>query len=157
MRIRLAALVFASAASAALAQEKEPPSPWKALKGDLAGAVGTCPPVDGEEDAGVCYFVRCQGSKDLVFVIRDPSLKNFGVRSVRLSTRGFDQAFALDLRTPGEGAIVLAGASALLHALKSEARAGMDLRTEDAANSYVTQFELTRARRAIETVERTCK
>jgi hypothetical protein len=157
MRRKAAVVPLVLAATAALAQEREPPSPWKPLKGALAGAVGTCPPVDGEENAGLCYLVRCQGGKELVFVIRDPSLENFGVESVRLSTRGFDQTFVLDRAVQGEGAIALAGAPALLRALKSEIVTGMDLRTAKAGNSYVTQFELTRARRAIETIERTCR
>ena len=108
----------------------------RSLHSALTGTAGTCPPIDGDENAGLCHFVRCQGSKR-AFVIRDPALQNFGVESVRLSTGNFHQTFVLDLMTRGEGGVALAVAPALLQALKSAARAGMDLRTEKAAQSYV--------------------
>lgn len=157
MMVLRAALPFFLAATSVAAQEKEPPSPWKHLKGALAGAVGTCPPVDGEADAGLCYLVRCDPSRGLVFVIQDASLEDFGVESVRLSAGKFDQTFTLTRRAKNLGEIALATEQPLLQALKSEHPGGMVLRTAKARNSYSTAFELTGARGMIASIEKTCQ
>lgn len=156
-----AALAFAILAAMALlpshAQEKEPPAPWKRLAAPYPGAVGTCPPVDGVADAGVCYLVRCDGARGLVFTIRDAALDDFGVRSMRFGLKNARaETIVLDRAVPGEGSVVLAAHPALLKALK---RAGgfMELRTHEAANSYATRFPLARAGLLIRQVERTCK
>ena len=155
--IAVAATVAALAAALpALAQEKEPPSPWKRLRGPLAGAVGTCPPVDGDPDGGVCYLVRCDTKLGAVFVIRDPIVGEFGVDAYKVETRGFTATIALDRRDEAEGTIALDRNPGFLAALRREAPNGVTLATAKARQSYTTAFELTGARRLIDGVLARC-
>lgn len=138
------------AIAVASAQEKEPPSPWKPLKGDLAGAVGTCPPIDGGDSGDVCYLVRCDAKRGPVFVVRDPMIEDSGVKSLQFALRGYRETIAIEKTAKGDGLIALDRHPALLAALRSQTETYMDLATAEAASSYTTQIELTDARRRID-------
>lgn len=151
----VAGLIATLIGSAALAQEQEPPSPWKPLDGRNAGAVGNCPPIDGEWGTGVCYLVRCEAGR-LVFVIQDKDLDRSDVHSVRFELGRFAAVISLERPVPDEGVVDLGAHADLLRALETNSRHGMGLETVDAANGYYTNFGLERARQTIARLKPAC-
>ena len=101
-RAATVALIALYASSvAAFAQETEQPRPWIALSGHNAGAVGTCPDVDGGE-GNTCYIVRCEKKAGPVFVIQTTGGEEEDVRSVRLGIGGYKAVIKLDKGRSGE-------------------------------------------------------
>lgn len=148
-------LVTTLIATVASAQEKEPPSPWKPLDGRNAGAVGNCPPIDGEWGTGVCYLVRCEAGR-LIFAVQDPDLTNSDVRSVRFGLGRFREVIALERRSTDEGVLDLSAHPDFLKALETGSHHGMDMETVEAGNPYFTNFGLDRAGRMIARLKKTC-
>ena len=138
----------------AFAQETEQPRPWIALSGHNAGAVGTCPDVDGGE-GNTCYIVRCEKKAGPVFVIQTTGGEEEDVRSVRLGIGGYKAVIKLDKGRSGERLVRFSDQPRLLKALTS-GRRWADLETVDAPFHYTTQFELTNAKRRIEHVLKRC-
>jgi hypothetical protein len=143
-------------ASAAIAQEQERSVPWATMQGRNAGAVGTCPDVDGGE-GDTCYIVRCQPKIGVVFVIQHAGIADDeDVRSVRIKIGRYSQEVRLENGVADER---LASAKAypdLFKALISGKR-WADLDAIDAKFQYTTQFELTHAKATIGKVVRQCK
>lgn len=138
----------------AFAQETEQPRPWIALSGHNAGAVGTCPDVDGGE-GDTCYIVRCEQRVGPVFIIQTTGGEEGDVRSVRLGIGSYKDVVKLRKGGVGERLARFSDEPRLLKALTS-GRRWADLETVDAPFHYTTQFELTNAKRRIAEVLKRC-
>lgn len=138
----------------AFTQETEQERPWVVLSGHNAGAVGTCPDIDGGEGS-TCYIVRCEKKVGPVFVIQTNGGEEEDVRSVRFGIGSYKAVVALEKGAPGERLVRLSGEPRLLKALTS-GRRWADLETVDAPFHYTTQFELANAKRRIEQVLKHC-
>ena len=152
--VTVSLIALCTSSLAAFAQETEQPRPWIALSGHNAGAVGTCPDVDGGE-GDTCYIVRCEKKGGPVFVIQTTDGEEGDVRSVRLGIGNYKAVIKLDKGGAGERLARFSDQPRLLKALTSGHR-WADLETVDAPFHYTTQFELTNAKHHIEQVLKRC-
>lgn len=146
--------LLASGIANAVAQEPEPPAPWRHLDGRNAGAVGTCS-LDEPTNVTTCYLVRCEAG-GLVFVIQASDLADFGVRRMYFEIGRFRQTFPLPPAKLDEQAIDLSKHARLLTALNSGI-GWANVEAVEAATEYGTGFELTDAPRLISELRRTCR
>lgn len=152
--VAIALVALCAAIPAAFAQETERARPWIALSGHNAGAVGTCPDVDGGE-GDTCYIVRCEGKAGPVFVIQSSGGAEADVRSVRIGIGTYKALIKLEKAHSGERLARFSDHPRLLKALTS-GRRWADLETVDAPFHYTTQIELTDAKARIARVLKRC-
>lgn len=155
MPLRIVILVSCLLPSLSAAQEIERSRPWTEMSGRNAGALGTCPDVDGGE-GDTCYIVRCQPKLGLEFVIQHDGIADDDVRSVRIAIGRYRGVIKLVPGAADERVARLADHPDLLKALIS-GRKWADLETVDAKFQYSTQFELTEAKARIGRLAKRCK
>jgi len=157
IRVWVAMLALAGLALPLHAQEIERSRPWTAMDGRNAGAVGTCPDVDGG-DGDTCYIVRCQQKLGLAFVIQHDGIANDDVRSVKISHGRYSEVIQLSDGAADERIAALSAHPGLLKLLTaSNGRRWADLVTVETKFDYSTQIELTKAKTAIGKVAKACK
>jgi hypothetical protein len=153
----IAMLALAGLALPLHAQEIERSRPWTAMDGRNAGAVGTCPDVDGG-DGDTCYIVRCQPKLGLAFVIQHDGIADDDVRSIKISHGRYSEVIRLSDGAADERFAALSAHPGLLKLLlASNARRWADLMTVETKFHYSTQIELTRAKTAIGKIAKACK